>query len=72
LKAKYYPNSDLLKAGAKKGSSFTLESIIAGLNVFKRGYIWRVGTGEKKLIFGKIVGFLIVQIAKFKLHKVKC
>jgi hypothetical protein len=23
LKAKYYPNSDLLKAGAKKGSSFT-------------------------------------------------
>jgi ribonuclease HI len=47
LKTKYYPNSDLLKAGPKKGSSFTWQSIIAGLNVFKRGYIWRVGTGEK-------------------------
>lgn len=46
LKAKYYPNCNLLKAGPKKGSSFTWQSIVTGLNTFRRGHIWRVGTGE--------------------------
>ena len=47
LKAKYFPNTDLLHAGPKNGSSFTWQSIIAGLPTFKRGYIWRIGSGEK-------------------------
>jgi hypothetical protein len=47
LRAKYYPDGDILKAGPKSGSSFTWQSIIAGLATFKRGYIWRVGDGEK-------------------------
>jgi hypothetical protein len=34
-----------MKAGSKKGSSFTWQSIIAGLHTFKRGHIWRVGDG---------------------------
>lgn len=34
LKAKYYPNCHLLKAGPKKGSSFTWQSIVAGLCTF--------------------------------------
>jgi hypothetical protein len=39
LKEKYYPNVHLLKAGRKKGSSFTWQSIVQGLNTFKRGHI---------------------------------
>jgi hypothetical protein len=47
LRAKYYPDGDILKAGPKAGSSFTWQSIVAGITTFKRGYIWRVGNGEK-------------------------
>jgi hypothetical protein len=45
LRAKYYPDGDILKAGPKAGSSFTWQSILAGITTFKRGYIWRVGDG---------------------------
>lgn len=47
LKAKYYPDGDILSAGPKKGSSFTWQSIVAGIQTFKRGCIWRVGTGSR-------------------------
>lgn len=47
LRGKYYPSGDLLSAGPKKGSSFTWQSIFAGIQTFKRGHIWRVGSGEK-------------------------
>jgi hypothetical protein len=47
IKAKYYPNTSLLYAGPKSGSSFTWQSIVAGLQTFKRGHICRIGTGEK-------------------------
>jgi hypothetical protein len=46
LRAKYYPSGDILQAGPKAGSSFTWQSIVAGIQTFKRGCIWRVGTGE--------------------------
>jgi hypothetical protein len=46
-KAKYYPNCSLLHAGPKKGSSYTWQSIVAGLKTFKRGHVWRIGIGEK-------------------------
>jgi hypothetical protein len=46
LRAKYYPQGDILKAGPKAGCSFTWQSILACLTTFKRGYIWRVGDGE--------------------------
>jgi hypothetical protein len=46
LKAKYYPNGDILMAGPKSGSSFTWQSIVAGIQTFKRGCIWRIGSGE--------------------------
>jgi hypothetical protein len=45
LKAKYFPSCDLLSCQLKKGSSFTWQSIWAGLQTFKRGHIWRVGDG---------------------------
>jgi hypothetical protein len=47
LRAKYYPNGDILSAGPKSGSFLTWQSILAGVTTFKRGYIWRVGNGEK-------------------------
>jgi hypothetical protein len=47
LRAKYYPHGNLLMAGPKSNSSFTWQSIIAGLQTFKRGHIWRIGSGAK-------------------------
>lgn len=46
LKVKYYPNHNILEAGPKKGSSFTWQSIFAGIQTFNRGCIWRAGNGE--------------------------
>ena len=47
LGAKYYPDGNILMAGPKKGSSFTWQSIVSGIQTFKRGCIWRVGTGSQ-------------------------
>jgi hypothetical protein len=47
LRAKYYPEGDILRAGPKSGSSYTSQSIVVALPTFKRGYIWRVGNGER-------------------------
>ena len=47
LKAKYFPNGSLLQATLKNGASFTWQSIMKGLETFKLGYIWRIGTGEQ-------------------------
>ena len=46
LSAKYYLDGKILNAGPKKGSSFTWQSIVSGIQTFKRGHIWRVGTGS--------------------------
>jgi hypothetical protein len=46
LRAKYYPDGDVLKIGPKAGSSFTWQSIVACIQTFKRGCIWRVGNGD--------------------------
>ena len=45
LREKYCPDGDILRAGPNKGSCYTWQSIVAGIQTFKRGYIWRVGTG---------------------------
>jgi len=39
LRAKYYPDGKLLNAKRKSGSSYTWQSILAGLECFKLGYI---------------------------------
>jgi hypothetical protein len=51
LRAKYYSHGNILKEGPKAGSSFTWQSIIAGLATFKRGYVWRVGNGKRIYIW---------------------
>ena len=43
LRARYYPDGKLLNARMKRGSSYTWQSVLGGLNCFKLGYIWRVG-----------------------------
>jgi hypothetical protein len=47
LRAKYYPDGKLLRAKTRSGSSFTWQSMLEGLDCFKRGYIWRVGDGTQ-------------------------
>jgi hypothetical protein len=46
LRPKYYPNDKLLKDKMKSGASFTWKSIIAGIQYFSRGCIWRVGNNS--------------------------
>lgn len=47
LRTKYFPDGDLLNATLKKKSCYTWESImVAGVNIIKRGYGWRVGDGK--------------------------
>jgi ribonuclease HI len=46
LSAKYYPSGDVMQATRKKGASFTWQSLMAGMETFKRGFIWRVGNGS--------------------------
>ena len=46
LKAKYYPNGDVLKARAGNNPSYTWRSILKGIEVLNRGIIWRVGNGR--------------------------
>ena len=45
LRAKYYPDGDLINAVVKKGSSFTWQSIMSSLKTFRRGCLWRIGDG---------------------------
>jgi len=47
LRAKYYPDGKFLQAKRKSGSSYTWQSVLAGLECFKQGYIWRVGDGSQ-------------------------
>lgn len=47
LRARYYLDGKLLNARMKSGSSYTWQSILAGLQCFKQGYIWRVGDGTQ-------------------------
>ena len=47
LRARYYPDGNLLNAKMKSGSSYTWQSVLVGLECFKLGYIWRVGDGTQ-------------------------
>jgi hypothetical protein len=46
LRAKYFPDGDMLNCNLKRGSSYTWQSIWAGIQTFKRGHMWRVGDGS--------------------------
>jgi hypothetical protein len=47
FESKVLPRGKFIKEKLKSGSSFTWQSIMAGVENFKRGCIWRVGDGTK-------------------------
>jgi hypothetical protein len=46
LAAKYFPDGDVLRAKPKEGMSYTWWSILSGIDLLKKGIIWRVGDGS--------------------------
>jgi hypothetical protein len=47
LKAKYYPNGDLVDTAFPREASPTWRAIEHGLELIKKGIIWRIGLGDK-------------------------
>ena len=47
LKAKYFPNGDLLDTAFPAAVSPTWKAIMFGLELLKKGVIWRVGNGKQ-------------------------
>lgn len=46
LKAKYFPDTSILQAKPAGGISYTWRSIIKGVELLKKGIIWRIGDGN--------------------------
>jgi hypothetical protein len=51
LKARYFPNSDILHCAPRDGISYSWISILKGAKLFKEEVIWRIGNGEKVKIW---------------------
>jgi hypothetical protein len=47
IKSKYYPNGELLDTSFPQACSASWRGIIYGLELLKKGVIWRVGDGTK-------------------------
>lgn len=46
LKAKYFPNTTIMECVERDGISYSWRSILRGVDLLKKGLIWRVGNGE--------------------------
>jgi hypothetical protein len=46
LKAKYFPNKNILQCIARDGISYSWRSILWGIEWLKEGIIWRIGNGS--------------------------
>jgi hypothetical protein len=51
LRAKYFPDGNLLEAKPMVGMSYVWRSILKGLDVLKEGMIWRIGDGSNVRIW---------------------
>jgi hypothetical protein len=51
LKARYYPSCDLLDTAFIQNQSQSWQGVVHGLELLKRGVIWRIGLGTKVKIF---------------------
>jgi hypothetical protein len=51
LKARYYPTGDLLDTAFIQNQSQTWQGVLHGLELLKKGVIWRIGSGSKVKIF---------------------
>jgi hypothetical protein len=47
LKAKYFPDGDILKVTPSNNMSYTWRSILKGVEVLKEGIVWRIGDGSR-------------------------
>ena len=47
LRAKYFPNGDLLSVQERPGISYSWRNIIRGIQALNKGLIWRVGDGTQ-------------------------
>jgi hypothetical protein len=47
LKAKYFPEGDVLNASPCRNMSYTWRSILKGIEILKEGIVWRIGGGNK-------------------------
>ena len=47
LRARYFPNGDLLSVQEKPGISYSWRSIVRGVQALNKGLIWRVGDGTQ-------------------------
>lgn len=54
IKAKYFPQSIILKAHLGKCPSFVWKSLLSACDLLKNGLIWRVGDGKDIWIWGDI------------------
>jgi hypothetical protein len=46
LKARYYPNSDILHAHQSRGSSYAWQSIFQAIDLIKKGSCWQISNGK--------------------------
>jgi ribonuclease HI len=51
LKARYYPSGDLLDTAFIQNQSQSWQGVLYGLELLKKGIIWRIGNGTKVRIF---------------------
>lgn len=56
LKAKYFPNHDLLHAENGKQPSYLWRSLMAALEVVKEGEAWRIGDGSTVSVHERWIG----------------
>lgn len=47
LKARYWPDGDLMQVQEHPGISYTWRSIVRGIKALEKGLIWRVGDGQQ-------------------------
>jgi hypothetical protein len=46
LKARYYPDSDILHAQQSRGSSYAWQSLFQAIDLIKKGSCWQIGNGN--------------------------
>jgi hypothetical protein len=51
LKARYFPNLDILYCVLRAGKSYTWRNVLRGAELQKEGIIWRIGNGENVKIW---------------------
>jgi hypothetical protein len=57
IDAKYYPEGDVLKANPVVGMSYARRSRLHGVNLLRKGIIWRIGDDTQVKIWEDPCGY---------------